>query len=217
MTDKHTAFTESRKKIYDERDKCPLDGDVAVLRFVNTLHQRATEKKKEYLKNYDSFLDWALDAELVEERTYKSLCAESYCYFYEAGEVFKQAINFRECLNHLVLSLIAGVPPGAGPVNTFNQFYTEVKAHRSFNMNGYGMLEIWVDTDEKIAYPLWKIIKMSKDFLSTVDGKYIKQCQCGNVFLDRSKNGKRRWCNGETCGSAYWSKQYYGRRKVGVI
>jgi len=212
MENKYTGFLKGRRELYENREKCPPDGDIPVLQFVNTLHRRETDRK-DYLKNYDFFLDWAYDTHLIEDAVYNTLAFESYSYWPEAEMIFARVISFRECFHGLVICLVKGVAPYPEMVYNFNIYFEEVKQHLSLNMNGYGMQEIWVDTHEQIAFPLWKIINDAKDFLIAADGQSIKKCQCGNLFIDRSNARKRRWCSFATCGNAHWSKAHYRRRK----
>ncbi|MCR8558528.1 CGNR zinc finger domain-containing protein [Mucilaginibacter sp. BJC16-A38] len=217
MEDKYTGFLKGRRELYANRDKFPMDGDIPVLQFINTIHRSDTDGRRDYLETYDDFLDWAYDAKVVEEAEYNNLCFESYCYFPEAEKVFEKVIDARNCINDLVVSLSEGVAPYPGTITNFNTHFEEVKKRIVLNMNGYGMLEVWVGTKDQLAFPLWRLIKSAQNFLMTMDGQFIKKCKCGNLFIDRSKNGKRRWCNPATCGSAYWSKEYYRRRKKCVV
>jgi predicted RNA-binding Zn ribbon-like protein len=42
----------------------------------------------------------------------------------------------------------------------------------------------------------------------------IKECtNCGWLFLDTTKNGTRRWCSMNTCGSIVKAKEWYHRNK----
>ncbi len=212
METKHTGFLKGRRELYENREKCPPDGDSPLLKFINTLHRRDAERK-DYLKNYDCFLDWAYDNAIVEDKIYDTLCFESYCYCPEAEMIFNRIIGFRECLHDLVICLMDGVAPYPELVSTFILYFDEAKQHISININGYGLEEIWIETHEQIAFPFWKIINGAKGFLANIDGQSIKKCKCGNLFIDRSNARKRRWCNNATCGNAFWSKAYYKRKK----
>ena len=39
--------------------------------------------------------------------------------------------------------------------------------------------------------------------------------QCGWLFVDRSRGGKRRWCDMATCGNASKSRRHYARQRAG--
>lgn len=50
--------------------------------------------------------------------------------------------------------------------------------------------------------------------LERVDLTRLRECQdddCGWLFLDRSKNGSRRWCSSADCGNRARAKRHYNR------
>jgi predicted RNA-binding Zn ribbon-like protein len=51
--------------------------------------------------------------------------------------------------------------------------------------------------------------------LEREDLSRLRECQdddCGWLFLDRSKNGSRRWCSSTDCGNRARAKRHYQRR-----
>jgi predicted RNA-binding Zn ribbon-like protein len=47
----------------------------------------------------------------------------------------------------------------------------------------------------------------------------LRQCDdddCGWLFLDRSKNGSRRWCSSADCGNRARARRHYQRRHAGA-
>jgi predicted RNA-binding Zn ribbon-like protein len=212
--DKCTRVMENRAEQYENRERCPLDGDIPVLQFVNTKKYRGTPQEKDYLKNYDDFLNWAYDSKVIEQAAFKKLCFESYCEVTYASKIFDQVISMRESLYALIICLMEEIAPYHQQLNLFNLVNDEANKHRRLDMNGDGMWEVWIKPEEEIAFPLWKIVKQATQFLMLVNGKQVKKCGCGNLFPDRSKNNTRRWCKRLTCGSRYWSKEYSQRKKV---
>jgi len=48
------------------------------------------------------------------------------------------------------------------------------------------------------------------------EAERVKVCgNCGWLFIDRTRNGNKRWCIAEMCGSRTRSRRYY-RRKTGA-
>jgi predicted RNA-binding Zn ribbon-like protein len=50
--------------------------------------------------------------------------------------------------------------------------------------------------------------------LERADLTRLRECQdddCGWLFLDRSKNGSRRWCSSADCGNRARAKRHYER------
>jgi len=45
-------------------------------------------------------------------------------------------------------------------------------------------------------------------------GVNFKECpNCGWLFFDKSKNGRRKWCSMQTCGSNVKALEWYHRQK----
>jgi len=54
--------------------------------------------------------------------------------------------------------------------------------------------------------------------LEREDLNKLRECQdggCGWLFLDRSKNGSRRWCSSGDCGNRARAKRHYERVRAG--
>ncbi len=63
------------------------------------------------------------------------------------------------------------------------------------------------DAVTELALAAWRL-------LEDEDLRRLRQCQdddCGWLFLDRSKNGSRRWCSSADCGNRARAKRHYRR------
>ena len=63
------------------------------------------------------------------------------------------------------------------------------------------------------ADPLWPIVSSALDLLST-SLEQVRLCEshdCGWLFLDTSRNGRRRWCSMQGCGSREKMRRYRAR------
>jgi predicted RNA-binding Zn ribbon-like protein len=71
-------------------------------------------------------------------------------------------------------------------------------------------LQLVHENKTALLLPLWLVLKAAHDVLLTEEHARIKECpRCGRFFLDTTKNGKRRWCHPQACGSIEKSKRYY--------
>jgi predicted RNA-binding Zn ribbon-like protein len=55
------------------------------------------------------------------------------------------------------------------------------------------------------------------ELLSSPESALLKVCageDCGWVFLDRSRNQARRWCDMKTCGNTEKARRHYRRVKA---
>ncbi|GAA1534293.1 CGNR zinc finger domain-containing protein [Kribbella lupini] len=63
------------------------------------------------------------------------------------------------------------------------------------------------DAAGELALAAWRLLEGE-------DLSRLRQCQddgCGWLFLDRSKNGSRRWCSSADCGNRARAKRHYAR------
>lgn len=72
------------------------------------------------------------------------------------------------------------------------------------------------DTLNDFAAPLWPIAHSAAELLASEDLQYVRPCAsetCRWLFLDVSKNHKRRWCDMTRCGNRAKFRAYYNRQK----
>lgn len=69
----------------------------------------------------------------------------------------------------------------------------------------------WPDPRTR-AVLLWEVATSAVDLLQRGPLDRVGECpSCGWVFLDISKNRRRRWCSMATCGSREKAQRYYAR------
>jgi predicted RNA-binding Zn ribbon-like protein len=80
---------------------------------------------------------------------------------------------------------------------------------------GQGTIEDgeWVWTGRHPDRPLWPIAVAAVDLLRSDRLARVRQCDnCPWLFLDRSRNGSRRWCSMDECGAHVKMRRYRARR-----
>ncbi|WP_433166037.1 CGNR zinc finger domain-containing protein [Kribbella sp. CA-247076] len=66
---------------------------------------------------------------------------------------------------------------------------------------------------ELLDSPLWPVAHAAYELLTSPRAARIKRCAgCPWLFLDQSKNGSRRWCSMEICGTSEKVRLYVTRR-----
>ncbi len=57
-------------------------------------------------------------------------------------------------------------------------------------------------TDDDLSRIIWPIALSALELLTSEEIKNVRQCPgCGWLFLDTSKNKRRRWCDMRACGN----------------
>lgn len=68
----------------------------------------------------------------------------------------------------------------------------------------------WRELGERLDSILWPVVWSSAALLTSSEASRIRVCggeRCGWVYIDRSRNGLRRWCKMETCGTRQKSRR----------
>lgn len=63
----------------------------------------------------------------------------------------------------------------------------------------------WHGADERLDSLLWPVVRAAAELLASDEAGKLKVCggpDCGWLYVDRSRNRLRRWCEMETCGTA---------------
>ncbi len=89
---------------------------------------------------------------------------------------------------------------------------------RILAVHGAGVLHARLDRDYRLAWPpprtaevlMWEVAASAVELLTHGPLDRLGECpSCCWVFLDVSKNRRRRWCSMTTCGSRDKSRRYY--------
>jgi predicted RNA-binding Zn ribbon-like protein len=190
-----------------------LDGGCLVFNFINTVNTRKPAPDFEYLKTFEDFLAWSVKVGSLRGQRLQTLREQASVRSEIASAALRDVIDTRENLYQLFSAIAAGKTPDATVVNALNErlSLTFQKINMRFGAVG---AEVHFNKDEiSLDEPLNSIIKSAYDILTGADFRRIKECpRCGWIFLDTSKNGKRKWCDMNVCGSREKALGYYYRK-----
>ena len=191
----------------------PLDGGVQPFHLVNTVHAWRGENLHEYLNNYADVLAWCDKVRLLKKEEIRQLKAAADAQPAAAEKAFQKIIQSRGLLYHFFSALAAANKAALEQMLVpFNKQVHEALEHFLWTPTKNG-LQFVHENDTPLLLPLWMVLKSAHDILLTADPARIKECpRCGWIFLDTTKNGKRRWCHPQGCGSIEKSKRYYHKK-----
>jgi len=193
-----------------------LDGEALCLNFTNTVHHRKEEPLRDYLKNSLDLIAWAEKVELVDEKRGKRLEKVVTDNPKKARNFFVTAITLRELLFRMFFSITAGKKVGAPDLAEFNGFLKNDLAHLRLAPVDTRYKESWDFADDSLQQITAPILKDAYELLLSDKLRRVKECpNCGWLFLDTTKNGKRRWCSMKACGSNIKALEWYYRQKEG--
>ena len=84
-----------------------------------------------------------------------------------------------------------------------------------YDRNGVGW-SLPADGDA-LERPLWEVACSAADLLTSPELDRVKECAsttCEWVFLDRSKNRSRRWCDMSDCGNRAKARRFHAKKQA---
>jgi predicted RNA-binding Zn ribbon-like protein len=194
------------------------DGGALCLDFTNTIHDRSVENPRDYVKNFDDLVSWLVYAKGISEADAQLLLARSLQHPIKAKDVFKRAIAFRELLFRVFSGLGGDRTVDPDDLTTLNKELLDMLRYTTLTISKGGVAVVgWDQHADTLKTALWPIARSTLEVLLANSYDRLKKCpRCYWLFFDTSKNGMRRWCSMETCGSMDKSLRYYHRQKSGT-
>ncbi len=198
-------------------DGLELDGGILCLDFANTVSDRDDVPVTDYIKNFGDLLYWATEkVDIISEKECKVIEKKATAEPAMALHFYKEAIELRELVHRIFLQVAKKEHITAAYLREFNEAMKKYLLHLHLAQKGSSFEEVW-DWEPGNFYQITApIIKTAHELLLSDKLARVKECcseHCGWLFLDTSKNGKRRWCSMDSCGSNDKAIKYYYRKK----
>jgi predicted RNA-binding Zn ribbon-like protein len=196
----------------------PLDGGALCFHFINTVNawKGSAFREHDYLPDYGELIKWCEKVDILSEKTRKALSTFALKNEEAAHTALQKLRKIREMLYHFFSSIAAnnGLSMDPAILERFNKTLAAAISYLRFDISPEGIVNKVQEDAADLLTPLRIIMKSAYDILTTEDHAKIKECEnCGWIFLDLTKNNKKRWCSPMTCGSIDKAKRYYKRKK----
>ena len=189
-----------------------VGGNVA-LDFANTINSRRAPER-DYLATHIDVVAWAERAGILPSGVGRALRSRASKDGHGEVRAFRSALLMRETIYRTFSAIAAGRPPTAPEIRRLLRAYGQAVARASIEQKpGGGSALRWSWTGPR-ADVLLPIAYAAGHLLLTADHPPVKECPgCGWLFLDRSSNGSRRWCDMQTCGTRDKMRRFYRSRR----
>jgi len=198
------------------------------LDFVNTVDWTSRGPARDRIGSYGRLVEWALAAGIVDETATSRLELRAFSRQREAALALERALSLRWTLRRLVSAMAGDDRAGTSvrlPLEELNAFIAETYGHiRLVVMPGPigkapqpSLTWTWEHDADRLDSILWPVVRGGAELLASDDAKRLRVCaagDCGWVYVDRSRNGMRRWCEMSTCGTDEKSRRR--RRARGI-
>jgi len=194
---------------HDFQSKDFVGGHIA-LDFANTVTARDTTPR-DWLDGYARLIEWTRQAGLVESRIAAQLLAAADRAPREAAATLGRARKLREALHDTFVALLARrAVPTAALVEV--EAAWKRAAARGALASGGGQLRLAPEPHASgLDLPLDLVVFEALGLLAELDVGRTRVCRghdCGWLFIDTSKSGRRVWCDMATCGNTAKSQRF---------
>ncbi|ALN62442.1 hypothetical protein GLA29479_1564 [Lysobacter antibioticus] len=193
-----------------------VGGDPA-LDLVNTVTARDSEPR-DWLDDYAALLRWARQVSCFSRTDLNALEALQGEAPAKAAAALARCKSLREALCNALYALANGKAPGSADLDVIDQARlaaskaARLVSRRSRLQTEWSPQRSGLDLIAHVitAYAIELLKDARLDRLRVCDGH-----DCGWVFVDTSKNGRRRWCDMATCGNVAKARRFQQRVRDG--
>lgn len=190
-------------------------GGALCLDFANTQGGRDKTRDHERLPDYIAAVDWACAAHAVSEDEGGRLRAMARRLPAQAERNVEQLRLFRECLYRLFSALAAKREVRSEDDDCLRGAISAAVNAACLECH-LGRCDWRIDTDKCGLNTLMSRIALdAQQLLLSSEMPNVNECKrCSWLFVDRSKNKRRRWCKAETCGNRTRASRHYQLTKT---
>jgi predicted RNA-binding Zn ribbon-like protein len=173
------------------------------LEFANTRYWRGQTTPTETLNSADDLLAWTAGNVSKEARPL-------------ARREFERAIEARETIHRVFDAAARDKAPAAADLQALNALLAASPPRTTLRRERTGFA--W-DVDMRAATALSQLAPVlwsAGDLLTGGRLGRVKCCanpECGWLFLDDSRAGRRRWCSMQSCGNRAKARRHYHRSR----
>lgn len=180
-------------------------GGHLALDFCNTAGEHLAEHPDELLRDWESFLRWAIQVGLIGPESYFELL----CHPDPLGEI----IRLREVIYRVGLAVAGARPISAHDVESIRKCANAPRPAIEFRNNAIR----WHPARRHASAQLCAVLAgEALSLLCSPKARRIGVCEganCGWLFLDESRGKRRRWCDMNDCGSRAKARRYYEKHR----
>lgn len=159
------------------------------------------------IETHADLLDWAQDAGMVDLATRTAMEITAANDPGAADQVVRMALGHRTAIRAVFSALADGRTPTAEHVAVVMTAYADAVARSTTTLTPAGATIAW--TGDQLTRLLHPINYDAGRLLLSSDAGLVKECDgCPWLFLDRSRNHSRRWCDMQVCGSRSKMRRY---------
>lgn len=192
-----------------------FDGGDLAIDFANTVGG-TRETPTEHLHAYADLAAWAKQARTIAPAEARELLREAQRRPRESEAVLRRARELREAIFRVFAARAEGARPAAADLALLNAALASAMARARVAPSADGYAWSWDAGARDLDRVLWPVARAAADLLVSERAELVKTCAsdtCDWLFIDRSRNRSRRWCDMSDCGNRAKVRRYFERKR----
>lgn len=210
-----------------EIDNAKRIGGRLCLDFVNTVRGRIdTEGARrggnrtddvvgERLVSYEALVRWGALAGALTERDARKMSHEASVRPGQASAVLTRSVACREAIYRIFKAAMEHRKVAAQDLAVLNSELRLARSHEQLVATPRFAWQ-WQTHSLSLDRVLWPVVRSAADLLIAADLTRVRQCpgeECGWLFLDISRSGRRQWCDMADCGNLAKVRRFRDRHR----
>ena len=191
-----------------------LSGGHLALDFANTVSKRPTTAI-ERLTDYRQLVFFGMESGVYKQTDRLFLAAARAPG--QAQNVLQKAIQFREVLFAIFSAIVERRTIPDTALTRLNLMLQEASQHGRIVHRDRRFVWEWMNMDHHLDSVLWPVARSAAELLLSDELPHLRMCaaeDCAWLFLDRTKNQRRRWCDMKICGNRVKARRHYERMRA---
>jgi predicted RNA-binding Zn ribbon-like protein len=186
------------------------------LDFTNTVTWRMDGLRNERLATFDDLVVWSVAAGLLTREGARTLRIHAQSHPRVAAAALLEAHATRLRLHQIFTHVAMHRASPAREIAQFNRALARTSASAHLVPHGRGFRWRFARNAEDLGQLVRPVTIDAAHLLASDDLTLVQTCandNCGWLFVNRSRNGLRRWCDMRTCGNKAKARRYYHRAR----
>lgn len=201
------------------RPKSPFEftGGNPCLDFANTVDNRISDHPGELLTDYGRLLQWGEEAGVITAKTAERLRHLASEAPGNALTMLRTSIQLRDTIYDIFSAVAQRRVIPSTALAILNKAVRQAAQHAQLVHANRRFTREWIDPESNLDSMLWPVSRAAAELLIGEEIGYVRQCAsetCSWLFLDKTKNHRRRWCDMKSCGNRDKARRYYQRQKA---
>ncbi len=197
-----------------------IGGDPS-LDLVNTVDWTSHGPTQDRLTDYAQLARWAQGAGLLSNGAAASLRAQALRRPQEAARALRIGLRTRGILRRAFVAVARGEPANA-PLSELNELLARALGRLHVappdprHRRQPSLRLAWRGLDADLDAPVWPAVWAAASLMVSEEASQVRVCggvDCGWMYVDRSRNGLRRWCEMATCGTLEKTRRRLARAR----